>query len=61
MFELVIAASLIAVVFATVGRSKQASLPVGLDASEIDLPCPWCMGPTSDTDTACNTCGQHFG
>lgn len=27
----------------------------------IDLPCPWCMAATDESDTACATCGQRFG
>lgn len=61
MFEVVIAASLIAVVFAAFGRRQQISPPISLDTTETDLPCPWCKGPTADTDNACITCGQDFG
>jgi hypothetical protein len=31
------------------------------DGRSADLPCPWCGGPTAETDTECVTCGQHFG
>lgn len=31
------------------------------DQKEQDLPCPWCYGPTSENDTRCSGCGQHFG
>ena len=27
----------------------------------LDLPCPWCMGPTGDGDAACPCCGHRFG
>lgn len=26
-----------------------------------DLPCPWCYGPTLETDERCQGCGQAFG
>lgn len=26
-----------------------------------DLPCPWCYGPTRETDTRCSGCGRSFG
>ncbi|MCI0424489.1 MAG: hypothetical protein L0Z49_00645 [Actinobacteria bacterium] len=26
-----------------------------------DLPCPWCYGPTDETDRRCRGCGRHFG
>ncbi|MDH3398706.1 MAG: hypothetical protein OEM94_05120 [Acidimicrobiia bacterium] len=61
MLEVVIAASLIAVAFAAFGRRQETSPLISLDTTETDLPCPWCMGPTADTDKTCNTCGQDFG
>ena len=30
-----------------------------LDAG--DLPCPWCLAPTAETDRRCPSCGQRFG
>jgi hypothetical protein len=35
-------------------------LPLDIDA-ELDLPCPWCKGPTADMDVACPSCGKRFG
>lgn len=26
-----------------------------------DLPCPWCLAPTSESDSACPSCGRSFG
>lgn len=26
-----------------------------------DLPCPWCYGPTDETDIRCRGCGRKFG
>lgn len=26
-----------------------------------DLPCPWCGGPTTESDRSCFSCGQNFG
>ena len=26
-----------------------------------DLPCPWCYGPTKESDTRCPGCGTAFG
>lgn len=31
------------------------------DADGNDLPCPWCQGPTRETDSSCSSCGQPFG
>lgn len=31
------------------------------DAIDLDLPCPWCQGPTSEIDAACGSCGRRFG
>ncbi|MCB2223551.1 MAG: hypothetical protein KQH83_05175 [Actinobacteria bacterium] len=28
---------------------------------ELDLPCPWCHGPTAEIDAACPSCGRRFG
>lgn len=44
------------------GRLVSSGKPNG--SSEpilIDLPCPWCKGATSESDTACPSCGQLFG
>jgi hypothetical protein len=27
----------------------------------LDLPCPWCKGPTGDADPVCPCCGHRFG
>ncbi len=61
MFEVLIAASLIAVVIAAFGRGQETSPPFTSDGKETDLPCPWCLGPTDEADNACITCGQRFG
>jgi len=35
---------------------------LGLDeGTELDLPCPWCKGPTTDGDSVCLSCGHLFG
>ncbi len=26
-----------------------------------DLPCPWCLAPTGESDERCPACGQKFG
>ncbi|MCJ7726531.1 MAG: hypothetical protein MUP76_09130 [Acidimicrobiia bacterium] len=28
---------------------------------ELDLPCPWCLNPTSEIDSCCASCGCRFG
>ena len=33
----------------------------GFDTPSVDLPCPWCSGPTLEDDPHCTTCGQRFG
>ncbi|HHC08049.1 MAG TPA: hypothetical protein ENK55_04970 [Actinobacteria bacterium] len=32
--------------------------PIVLD---VDLPCPWCLAPTTEADRRCPSCGQRFG
>ncbi len=27
----------------------------------VDLPCPWCLAPTSEDDIACPSCLEPFG
>lgn len=61
MFEVLVAASLVAAAFAIAGRGRRASTTIPLDDAETDLPCPWCLGPTAESDIACFTCGQTFG
>jgi hypothetical protein len=31
------------------------------DDIELDLPCPWCQGPTVEGDASCLSCGRRFG
>jgi hypothetical protein len=31
------------------------------DATQPDLPCPWCRHQTHEDDTACVGCGRRFG
>jgi hypothetical protein len=31
------------------------------DKGGEDLPCPWCYGPTDETDVRCRGCGRKFG
>ena len=31
------------------------------DDVDLDLPCPWCLNPTSEIDSCCNSCGRRFG
>ena len=31
------------------------------DANPPDLPCPWCLAPTEESDVSCPSCGEHFG
>lgn len=35
-------------------------LPLDHDA-DLDLPCPWCKGPTAVVDECCPCCGRRFG
>lgn len=37
-----------------------ALIPLGDQRGE-DLPCPWCYGPTDETDSHCGGCGRRFG
>ncbi|MGD2051917.1 MAG: hypothetical protein PVI35_05510 [Acidimicrobiia bacterium] len=31
------------------------------DETRPDLPCPWCLAPTDESDVSCPSCGEHFG
>jgi hypothetical protein len=31
------------------------------DAIPPDLPCPWCLAPTEESDVSCPSCGEPFG
>ena len=31
------------------------------DEVDLDLPCPWCRGATSEFDDSCASCGKRFG
>ena len=31
------------------------------DGRTADLPCPWCLAPTGESDDRCPDCGQKFG
>ncbi len=31
------------------------------EAALPDLPCPWCLAPTDESDVSCPSCGQDFG
>lgn len=48
---------------ALVRRSGAASADTRfvIDLSTVDLPCPWCQAPTSETDPRCPSCGRRFG
>lgn len=35
--------------------------PADSDSRTSDLPCPWCLAPTAETDVRCPSCGQRFG
>ena len=44
------------------GANVPLSKLLGLDeGGALDLPCPWCKGPTADGDAACLSCGHRFG
>ncbi len=32
-----------------------------VDDDALDLPCPWCLAPTDESDVSCPSCGQDFG
>jgi hypothetical protein len=36
---------------------------VAIEDDEVppDLPCPWCLAPTEESDVSCPSCGEHFG
>ena len=34
---------------------------VPITALVTDLPCPWCLAPTAESDSRCPGCGHRFG
>lgn len=70
MLELVATASIVSALVLVVtrrfrDRGREFMLDTGrwyeayLDAG--DLPCPWCHGPTRETDASCPSCRRAFG
>lgn len=70
MFEFAIASMFIAVAFVAVGTASRPAtsgivtevlLLNEMEEALIDLPCPWCLAQTHESDKNCPTCGQPFG
>ena len=43
------------------GDSQRLQPALVTEGTELDLPCPWCKGPTTDGDAVCLSCGHLFG
>jgi hypothetical protein len=43
------------------GRAPSAFAPITVSEASPDLPCPWCMAATAETDDHCPSCRQPFG
>lgn len=67
MLEMAFAAFLVTIALVAIGgRSNtatdtQTTGSITFKGDGSDLPCPWCMAPTSEHDDHCPACGQRFG
>lgn len=69
MFEALLAATATTGLFALAKGMKGSRhyridptlIVVARDDRGEDLPCPWCYGPTQETDPRCPGCGRSFG
>jgi len=61
MLETVIVVSLFAALLLAGGGTTNTALDLRVSDTTEDLPCPWCLAPTQETDDACTACGQEFG
>jgi hypothetical protein len=43
------------------GQARSAFTPIKVAETSPDLPCPWCMAATAETDDHCPSCRQPFG
>lgn len=60
MIELVLAGLIITALIGFATRLHPERPPQS-SATECDLPCPWCLASTDETDTSCRSCGRAFG
>jgi hypothetical protein len=42
-------------------QRDRTALSAAAELPDADLPCPWCLAQTEETDSACPSCGQAFG
>ncbi len=61
MLELVLAGIIITALIGFASRLRLERPPVESSAPECDLPCPWCLASTAETDSSCRSCGRAFG
>jgi len=70
MLEMALAAVFVTVALVAIGRRDVATdeaiplayTPIAESTDQsLDLPCPWCSAPTSESDIHCPSCGQPFG
>jgi hypothetical protein len=43
------------------GSAEQGGVMTLVHGRDDDLPCPWCHGPTAESDPRCPSCGRRFG
>lgn len=69
MLAIVFAAAFALVILSTIPRPTAVVYARTIDSRDVvavgeegsDLPCPWCLSPTSEEDDECPGCGQRFG
>ncbi len=61
MLETVIVISLFAALLLAGSTSNDTALDLQVSDGPADLPCPWCLAPTQESDAYCSACGQEFG
>jgi hypothetical protein len=70
MVEAIVAGAIIAGGMAALSRRqphpsphsmRSAFSPIDVAETAPDLPCPWCMASTAETDRHCPSCHQPFG
>ena len=62
MLEISFAVVVVAGAALVIGRIRGAAdRDIGSEEEFVDLPCPWCQAPTTESDAACPACAQPFG
>jgi hypothetical protein len=67
MVEMLVASAFVAGGVVIVSRrhphlvARSSNLSAARNDAGNDLPCPWCMTPTTESDVRCPGCHQRFG